>query len=354
MKQTPENRCIPVQEWPDVDRLAWLNATAPTNPFDETVGFARRWALATRKSIETAYGFWLTFLARQGRLNPASRPSDRISRSEVSAYLQAMKDRRLADYTVAGRIRSLGLMLHAIEPDHDWEWITRAGDRLHGKAMPKKDQRALMRPSHEMLGLAFCLMQSEEGEDLKGGSYWSLRYRDGLMIAFLTLCPLRRKNLSSLEIGRHVQQRGQDWMIVIPEDETKTGTFTTCAWPKVLIEPLNVYLGIHRDTLLGCGAGPKSDTQALWVSRQGKPLTAQGVYEAVCKRTEAAFGIANFPHSFRGIAATTIATYAPGDATAIMDLLGHRTMRPSERYYNRAETLSAGERVQATIAANRA
>lgn len=354
MKQTPENRSMPFEEWPEADRLAWLKATAPTNPFDDTVGYARRWSDATRKSLITEYGFWLTFLARQGRLDHASQPTERASRSALSAYLLCLRERDLADFTVAGRIRSLGTMLRAIASDRDWDWVVRAGDRLHGKALPKRDQRALMRPSHEMLNLGLSLMQSEKGEGLKGGSYRALRFRDGLLIAFLTFCPLRRRNLCNLEIGQHIQMRADKWLIVIPDNETKTGTATTCALPDVLVDPFNVYLSLHRETLLGCGADSKCDTQALWISRQGKPLTSQGVYEAVCKRTAAEFGLANFPHSFRGIAATTIATYAPGDATAIMDVLGHRSMRPSERYYNRAENLSAGERVQATVAAMRA
>jgi hypothetical protein len=48
-------------------------------------------------------------------------------------------------------------------------------------------------------------------------------YRDGLMIALLAFIPLRRKNLVSLEIGRHLVQEGDAWFVIIPHNETKTG-----------------------------------------------------------------------------------------------------------------------------------
>jgi len=49
----------------------------------------------------------------------------------------------------------------------------------------------------------------------------ALRYRDGLVVAFLAFVPIRRKNLTALEIGRHLVREGDRWFVVIPRASCK-------------------------------------------------------------------------------------------------------------------------------------
>ena len=75
-----------------------------------------------------------------------------------------------------------------------------------------------------------------------------------------------------------------------------------------------------------------------------------GALEVAIKlRTGEHFGVAINPHAFRDIAATAIASFAPEDASIIKAILSHRTMRTSERYYNRARQLAANEAYQASL-----
>jgi len=52
----------------------------------------------------------------------------------------------------------------------------------------------------------------------------AVQYRDGLMIAVTAFVPLRRKNLATLDTLRHVRLAHDPCTIVIPKEETKTGS----------------------------------------------------------------------------------------------------------------------------------
>jgi len=43
------------------------------------------------------------------------------------------------------------------------------------------------------------------------------------MIALLAFVPLRRKNLAALEIDHHLIREEDEWFVIIPAEETKTG-----------------------------------------------------------------------------------------------------------------------------------
>jgi hypothetical protein len=49
----------------------------------------------------------------------------------------------------------------------------------------------------------------------------ALSFRDGLIIALLTIAPMRRGNLASLTLGRHLVIGGRIWSILLGADETK-------------------------------------------------------------------------------------------------------------------------------------
>jgi len=70
-------------------------------------------------------------------------------------------------------------------------------------------------------------------------------------------------------------------------------------------------------------------------------------------RTKEAFGTPINPHSFRHIASTTIATANPAGVTDVMAVLGHASLKTSEKHYNKATTAAAFRTHQETIAALR-
>lgn len=347
MKQTPENRSIPLRQWPTFDRERWTEAIQPRSIFDLKANDVSELAPSTLEGLQHGYGQWLNWLHREEPSLLMLSPGDRVTIDLLRAYHSTMIGQGLADYTVAGRIHSIAGALGAIEPDHDWSIIQLAADRVHREAKPKNDIRKILQPAAQVLDFGFSLMESAvlDMKDLDAGGYGSLRFRDGLMIAFLILCPLRRRNLVSLALGNGLEQQGGHWQIRIPGEETKSSREVYCRWPGLLDEALDEYLTVHRPALLApypvCGPA----TEALWVSRLGGEMTSHAIYEAVCRRSEVEFGTAIYPHAFRHIAATTIATLAPEQTDLIITILGHVSIRTSEKHYNKARSLAAAKRV---------
>jgi hypothetical protein len=46
-----------------------------------------------------------------------------------------------------------------------------------------------------------------------------LSFRDGLIVALPTIAPMRRRNLASLALGRHLVRGGRNWSILLSADE---------------------------------------------------------------------------------------------------------------------------------------
>jgi integrase len=74
----------------------------------------------------------------------------------------------------------------------------------------------------------------------------------------------------------------------------------------------------------------------------------------ITRRTREEFGIGINPHTFRHIAATTVAEDDPDNVTAVPGLLGHATLDPSQKVYNRAKMAKAGRAYQEELIRRRA
>lgn len=347
-----KTRCMPVSEWPEQDQSAWALALQPYDAFDATVSLASGWATATQDVVAAGYGRWLNWLAQRDELDSAKSPGQRATQARLKAYLESMRAEHLADISIAGRIKQLGRMLQMIEPSGNWVWIVRAADRLQSAAQPRRDRREIMRPPEEILQLGLDLMEAAEHDRFRTDTDRAVLFRDGLLLGFLVQRPLRRSNLTGLTLGHNLEFTNV-WQIRIDEDDTKNGAPISCDWPAGLVGPLERYLKIHRETLFR-GQKVRVDTQALWISKQGKAMGDDAVYFQIKARTKAEFGKAINPHTFRSIAATTIAECSPEESSAIMDVLGHGSMRTSERFYNRAGMIAAGEHYHRSLDAHRA
>jgi integrase/recombinase XerD len=336
----PQRRALPLAEWPQADQAAWARALEEPDPFDPHVGYAMRWKPSSREEVVRGYGRWLGYLQRDGKLDPSSSPGSRVTRDAVRAYKAALVDMDNADYTVAGRIKQLGEALKAMDPDGDWSWIMTASSRLHNCAVPARDLTARMQPAEQVFQLGVDLMHAAEHDRFRTPVDRATMFRDGLAIAFLVLRPLRRANLTQLAIGIDLQKAEDGWTLFIRGEETKNSEVIEGRWPGDLVDQLERYLSLHRKNLLKCGGDVA--TNALWISKRGGPMTSAALWFQVRDRSKETFGVPINLHTFRHIAATTIATSSPDRAADIMQVLGHASLRSSEKYYNRANRLSAG------------
>ena len=70
----------------------------------------------------------------------------------------------------------------------------------------------------------------------------AITHRDGLLISFLALIPLRRRNLADLVLDRTLHREGSTWIVAFGEDDTKTHAAFEVGLPEVLRAPLETYL----------------------------------------------------------------------------------------------------------------
>jgi integrase len=133
--------------------------------------------------------------------------------------------------------------------------------------------------------------------------------RDGLMIALLTLCPIRLCNLAELRVARQLRGVGDGWWIILEADETKTGRPDERPVPKIVAEAIERWVGHWRPVF-----HPSDD--AFWPSIKGGALAYTYVGHIITETTRKELGVAVNPHLFRDCAVYTIAINA-GDRMGI-------------------------------------
>ena len=101
----PRRRCMPVAEWPEMDRSAWAAAVQKGDLLDGQ-GPAAHWRPKTQRTVVAAYGRYLTFLDRNGWLDRDAGPEERLTPDRLRAYLAELAD-TVASVTMWGRITNL-------------------------------------------------------------------------------------------------------------------------------------------------------------------------------------------------------------------------------------------------------
>jgi site-specific recombinase XerD len=173
-------------------------------------------------------------------------------------------------------------------------------------------------------------------------------FRDGLMLSLAAARPLRLGNLVGLTLERTLVRHGKrHWWIEIPAANTKTKHPIELPWPEPLITALDVYLSCHRPVLAkGYQPGRTAACQALWLSRRGRAMSRNGIYDRMTKLTRKHLGRSVHPHSFRDCAATSLAIEDPAHVRIASSLLGHRRFATTERFYNQARNIEASRIMQ--------
>jgi integrase/recombinase XerD len=347
----PARRSMPRHEWPKEDDLLWARALGPRDLLDSSEGYARRWADKTIQGVEKGYGRFLGFLAFSGELegDVAGGPAARVTPDRVLRYISALRAQKNAEYSVALRVQQISQFLRATEPSADASWVMLIASRIHTEARPVRNTIARMQPAEAVIALGEALMEMAEADVLRPDVDRAKLFRDGLLITFMVYRPDRRRNLTAMALGKHLEKRGDHWVVRVPPDETKGGKLLESTWPADLESALERYLAVHRPLLAARGGAGKRPTDALWVSQLGRGLTGSAIYAQVRKRTLAGFGVAMNPHVFRSVTATAIATHSPEHINDVVDILGHSSLKTSEGHYNRARMLSASVSYQSAL-----
>ena len=142
-------------------------------------------------------------------------------------------------------------------PSTDWRWMGDIVIRLHQLAKPAHDKRQHVVPVHDLFAFGLQLMDSADGPD--GGSMRkrAMDYRNGFIVALLAVRPLRRRNFTMIEIGRHLVRSGEHYWLRFDDTETKTHIPLDIPFPELLLPSLQRYLAVYRPFLCEPQEGEK-------------------------------------------------------------------------------------------------
>lgn len=151
-------------------------------------------------------------------------------------------------------------------------------------------------------------------------------------ICILLACPMRMKNLASLDIEKHLTVHGtgsrRTYSIRIDAQEVKNGVPIELQLSKSNSEMLQVYLEQFRHRL------SDSPSTALFPQKgNGKPRDEANLGKAISTEVLRHTGLEINPHLFRHIAAYLYLKERPGDFETVRRLLKHKKLQTTMEFY---------------------
>lgn len=155
----------------------------------------------------------------------------------------------------------------------------------------------------------------------------------------LFVAPLRMSNLSALTFDKLIQwPHGHEkpaW-IIIPEDDTKNKIALEFELPTGLSERLAIY----RNRVAPSVIGFRPDR--LFVTWGGKSRSQAAVAHGIVKTVLKYVGVKSTPHQFRHLAAKLILDRDPRAYELVRQLMGHKNIETTIKFYAGINTLRAG------------
>src|SRR5215471_2300115 len=335
-KSTPSRpRSLEIEEWSATDQLAWKEAIRPALRLQRG-GAAAHLTKVSQNDIANRYGLYLDFVRRNGLFDVRSGAAGLVIPKYVQDYVVELKN-RVSSVTLWNSIYKLRRASECLTPDLDYGWLSEIENDLALVAEPRdKTDRLVL--ADRLLEAGLTLI--EEAESFAPTPMRRARaVRNGLMIALLSLHPLRIKNFATLRIGETIKKIEGHWWLIIDIKNTKTRRRDERRVPHFMTGIIDRYIDQHRQLLLG----KKARNPAFWnSSTKGAQFTIKNMGTLISKITKQTLGIDVSPHLFRMAASTTAAVYGTSSPHLASAVMGHRDKRITEEHYNRARSLHAG------------
>jgi len=330
--------CWPIELWPAADQALWAKACAPQSLFEDDGGELSKMAATSRAKYAQGWGRFLVYLARHDPHALDLAPAERCANARLQAYVDHLRSSGNSDGTIVNRLCEISVVVTAIDPTFDPRTINRYISTLRSKAIPVRS-KGHIRPANELVDLGARLMAgARDSINLDE----ALAFRDGLIIAFLALHPVRRRNLVNFKLGKNLIRQRDGFMVTFAGSETKNGAPYEVPLAEVLVDAMKQYIEIWRPALIARkGRWKRAVGEAIWISADGSPLSPEGISGRIELRTRKAFGKSINPHAFRDAAATTLVIADPARVRTAAPLLGHRSLATTEKHYIQATGLQA-------------
>jgi integrase len=338
---------LPFEQWPKIDRRRWEHAFHEGDIFDDSRRGAHL-AEATRKALKVSYAQYLRFLS-QNHAHLLTKPLEtRIDRRLIAEYVGILRKTN-QDISIATSLHHLRLALRLICPKVDWSWLLTITKRIAASARRRPKKYAQVSSDRlYVLGLELmdqAVAETSDQEEITKAS--AIKYRDGLLIAMLSLVVPRRRTITAWQTGKHLVRAGDLWALEIPPEDVKGKRPLDYALPPNLCERIDLHLRKFRPRL------PGSDGHTgLWPSNKNQPMSAGAIYDTVCSRTKKAFGFSVNPHRFRHAAGTLWSIEDPKNVRGVKDLYGHISFESTtEVHYLIGQSRLAGRALARAIEA---
>jgi len=236
-------------------------------------------------------------------------------------------------------------MLVLLEP---WHGSTATSKR---NAVPSRNKLTCMVAATALFDLGPTLMETcDQGP---GKVYQATRYRDGVLIAFLISCPIRMRNLASIEVGQHLIWDGTNASCISPRRRPRPGDPT----PRPS-RPTSLHTSIAR-----CTFTARRCIRMHWPRAQSRATTSGWTAGATYEQPgdSAADRAVHRPSLRQAYLASPVPAlrrdragrFRPDEIGIAHDLLGHADLRTTRKHYIQANGMVAHVLVQAVIAARR-
>ena len=221
-------------------------------------------------------------------------PSTRITPTRVRAFIEQIST-EVRPTSVAIYIDDLHYAARLIAPRDDWRWLGAIRSRLAARAKPLDRFNQLI-PARQTLDLGIVLM--DEAITLGTGQLHAreIQYRDGLLLALLSLWPIRRRSITALTVSGHVEMEEDGVTLLLYPENAKSKRAEYFRLPEMLVPYMECYLTEMRPNFPGA-----AHHDGLWASNKGRPLCEGRVYDIVRHHTGARFGKMMGLHDFRRV-----------------------------------------------------
>ena len=337
---------LPLDRWPAADIDAFARVFAPGDIFEDTAGLGAHLSEGTRRMIRTAYRRWLGFVKEHYTDDLLLPPADRIRLGRVRDFI-GLLEAEVSSTSVAIIIDNLCYAARLIAPERDWRWLASLKARLAARAEPE-DRFDRLVPPWQILDLGIELMDKANKLPITGHKQREIQYRDGLLLAVLSLWLLRRRSIAAPTVSRHLEVNAAGVTMVLFPEDTKAKRAESFWLHELVVPYFTRYLKEIRPRLLG---GKEHD--GLWASYKGCPLSPGRIYDIVRARIIRKFGKAMGLHDIRRAGATFIAMDAPDKIRLVPGILQHASPDVGERHYNLARSAEATRRFAAHLARTR-
>tara|TARA_R110000787_G_scaffold281671_2_gene393139 strand:+ start:15811 stop:16473 length:663 start_codon:yes stop_codon:yes gene_type:complete len=194
---------LPLADWPEADRGMWARLIICGDPFDDE-GALSHLRETSKAALVKHYGRWLEWLFQSEPLALDERPELRATPERLRLWIRSLH--HMVPPTLHTIVHGALIVLKAAAPDHDWRTQSRASNRLAFLARKSTSDRKAGR----ILSSAVLFDMALELNGAKAARAntplnAALMRRDGMMIAFLSLMPIRLRSLSELTLGKSIQ-----------------------------------------------------------------------------------------------------------------------------------------------------